>query len=97
MWAEGQQRDGACDPDAVVGREAHPDGTQILPGHLESSFQRLSIGLPMVDQTRGLRRPWRSAEAMPADGLCVGMWTLRKYLGMQEGGRFGHYQKAGQP
>lgn len=88
----------ACDPAAVAGRKAHPGETQILPGHLESNFQRLSIGLLMVDQARGLKRPWRNVEAMPADGLSVGMWTLQEIFGNAGRGKiWGITRRRGSP
>lgn len=57
------------DPSAVVGMRVHPGEIQDLPGQLESTFQRLSIVLQLVDQASRVRRPRRNAGAMLSGGL----------------------------
>lgn len=67
-----------------MGIRVHPGEIRVLPSQLESTLQRLSIGLQLVDQAKGIRRPRGNAGAVPADGLsgdaeCPGsVWECSK-------------------
>lgn len=82
-------------PAAEVDVRRHPGEIQVLPSQLESTLQRLSIALPLVDEASQSRRPRGNAGALPVSGLSgdeeyLSIWECRKVVGLGIIGRQGN-------